>query len=108
MRQSTILSYNVMDMFELFAYSYYLRAKNIRQVDSFLIYFDTEEARGYFFRVRVSGDSIDFEINDPTKNERELAEEMKSNRIETKMTSRDGKMMDYIRKRRFLSYHGKT
>ena len=106
MRQSTILSYNVMDMFELFAYSYYLRAKNIRQVDSFLISFDTAEARGYFFRVRVSGDSIDFEIHDPTKNEEELAKEMKTNRIEAKMTSRDRKFMEYVRRRRFL--YGKT
>lgn len=106
MRQSTILSYNVMDMFELFAYSYYLRAKNIHQVDSFLISFDTEEARGYFFRVRISGDSIDFEIQDPTKTEKELSEEMKINRVEAKMTSRDGKFMEYIKRRRFL--HGKT
>lgn len=102
MRQTTVLSYNVMDMFELFAYSYFLRANNIHQVDRFLVSFDTEEARGYFFRVRINGDSIDFEIYDPTKTDEELMNEMKMNRVEAKMTSRDSKFMELMRKRRFL------
>ena len=102
MRKTTILSYNVMDMFELFAYSYYLRAINIHQVDRFLLSFDTEEARGYFFRVRINGDSIDFEICDPTKTEEELTKEMRTNRVEAKIASRDSKFMESMRKRRFL------
>ena len=108
MRQTTISSYNVYDMFELFAYSYSLRAINVRQLDGFTLYFDTEEAKGYLFRVRINGDWISFEIEDPTKTEEEIKKEMTYNRCDAKITARDGKLMDYIRKRRFLGYYGKA